>query len=59
MPKLFRHSGKIRNRHLSKRETEKLVKEVWKERLQDPGEAAGWGSGWVGGWVSELSVWWY
>ena len=41
MPKLFKHSGKIRNKHLSKRDTEKLVKEIWKERMADPG-------GWVG-----------
>ena len=41
VPKLFKHSGKIRNKHLSKRDTEKLVKEIWKERMADPG-------GWVG-----------
>jgi hypothetical protein len=37
VPKLFKHSGKIRNKHLSKRDTEKLVKEIWKERMADPG----------------------
>lgn len=42
MPKLFRHSGRIRNKHLSKRDTEKLVKEMWKERMNDPGGLAGW-----------------
>lgn len=41
VPKIFRHAGKIRNKHLSKRETEKLVKEVWKERLSDPAVVAG------------------
>ena len=25
----------VRNRHMSKRETEKLIKEVWKERMAD------------------------
>ena len=25
----------MRNRHMSKRETEKLVKEVWKEKMSD------------------------
>jgi hypothetical protein len=38
VPRLFKHSGKIRNKQMSKRETEKLVKEVWKERMADPGE---------------------
>ena len=52
VPKLFRHSGKIRNRHLSKRETEKLVKEVWRERMQDPGEGGGARGAW-GAWGSE------
>ncbi len=42
VPKLFRHSGRIRNKHLSKRDTEKLVKEIWRERLNDPGGWAGW-----------------
>lgn len=42
VPKLFRHSGRIRNKHLSKRDTEKLVKEIWRERMNDPG-------GWAGG----------
>lgn len=37
VPRLFKHSGKIRNKHLSKRDTEKLVKEIWKERMADPG----------------------
>lgn len=37
VPKLFKHSGKIRNKQISKRETEKMVKEIWKERLADPG----------------------
>ena len=41
VPKLFRHVGKIRNKHLSKRDTEKMVKEVWKERLMDPAVTAG------------------
>lgn len=41
VPKLFRHVGKIRNKHLSKRDTEKLVKEIWKERLTDPAVMAG------------------
>ena len=27
--------GQVRNRHMSKRETEKLIKEVWKEKLAD------------------------
>ena len=30
-------SGKIRNKHLSKRDTEKMVKEIWKDRMNDPG----------------------
>lgn len=41
VPKLFRHAGKVRNKHLSKRDTEKLVKELWKERLTDPAVVAG------------------
>ncbi|KAL4444954.1 hypothetical protein ABPG77_004004 [Micractinium sp. CCAP 211/92] len=41
VPKLFKHSGKLRNKHLSKRDTEKLVKEIWKERMADPAAAAG------------------
>jgi hypothetical protein len=41
VPKIFRHSGKIRNKHMSKRDTEKLVKELWKERLADPAVSAG------------------
>eukprot|EP00887_Chlorella_sp_A99_P004632 scaffold4.g4632.t1 len=41
VPKLFRHAGKIRNKNLSKRETEKMVKEMWKERMADPAAAAG------------------
>ena len=41
VPKLFRHAGKIRNKLMSKRDTEKLVKELWKERLSDPAVAAG------------------
>jgi hypothetical protein len=41
VPKLFRHAGKVRNKHLSKRDTEKLVKELWKERMADPAAAAG------------------
>ncbi|KAL4448019.1 hypothetical protein ABPG75_005238 [Micractinium tetrahymenae] len=41
VPKLFKHGGKIRNKHLSKRDTEKLVKEIWKERMADPAAAAG------------------
>jgi hypothetical protein len=41
VPKVFRYSGKVRNKHLSKRDTEKLVKEIWKERLSDPAVAAG------------------
>lgn len=32
VPKLFRFVGKIRNKHMSKRDTEKLVREVWKDR---------------------------
>eukprot|EP00884_Botryococcus_braunii_P012883 jgi/Botrbrau1/21596/Bobra.43_1s0006.1 len=35
VPKLFRCSGKVRNKHISKRETEKLVKEVWKEKSEE------------------------
>ena len=30
----------VRNKHIAKRDTEKMVKEIWKERLNDPGEAA-------------------
>jgi len=41
VPKFFHHSGKVRNRHMSKRDTEKLVKELWKERLVDPAVSAG------------------
>ena len=41
VPKIFRHAGKVRNKHLSKRDTEKLVKEIWKERLMDPAVVAG------------------
>jgi hypothetical protein len=41
VPKLFRYGGKVRNKHLSKRDTEKLVKEIWKERLLDPAVSAG------------------
>lgn len=41
VPKFFRYSGKIRNKHMSKRDTEKLVKELWKERLVDPAVSAG------------------
>ncbi|KDD75088.1 hypothetical protein H632_c879p0, partial [Helicosporidium sp. ATCC 50920] len=41
VPKLFRCAGKIRNRNLSKRETEKLVKEIWKARVTDPNLQAG------------------
>ena len=41
VPKLFKHSGKMRNKHLSKRDTEKLVKEIWKERMADPGGFCG------------------
>lgn len=33
VPKLFRFGGKVRNKHMSKRETEKLVREVWKDRM--------------------------
>jgi molecular chaperone GrpE (heat shock protein) len=33
VPKLFRFGGKVRNKHMSKRETEKLVREVWKGRM--------------------------
>lgn len=33
VPKLFRLTGKIRNKHMSKRDTERLVHEVWRERL--------------------------
>lgn len=32
VPKIFRFVGKIRNKHMSKRDTEKLVREVWKDR---------------------------
>ena len=32
VPKLLRHQGKVRNRHMSKRDTERLVKEVWAEK---------------------------
>ena len=32
VPKLFRFVGKIRNKHMSKRDTEKLVREIWKDR---------------------------
>lgn len=38
IPKLFRLGGKVRNKHIAKRDTEKLVKEIWKERMNDPGE---------------------
>lgn len=41
VPKLFKHSGKLRNKHLSKRDTEKLVKEIWRERMADPGGGPG------------------
>lgn len=33
VPKLYKFGGKIRNKHMSKRDTEKLVREVWKERM--------------------------
>jgi hypothetical protein len=35
VPKLFRFTGKIRNKHMSKRDTERLVHEVWRERLHN------------------------
>ena len=35
VPKLFRFNGKIRNKHMSKRDTERLVHEVWRERLHN------------------------
>lgn len=41
VPKLFRYAGKIRNKHMTKRDTEKLLKELWKERVADPAVAAG------------------
>ena len=37
VPKLFRFGGKIRNKHMSKRDTEKMVREVWKDRLASLG----------------------
>ena len=33
--RLSQGSGQVRNRNMSKRETEKLIKEVWKEKLVD------------------------
>jgi hypothetical protein len=33
VPKLYKFGGKLRNKHMSKRDTEKLVREVWKERM--------------------------
>ncbi|KAK9824582.1 hypothetical protein WJX72_011489 [[Myrmecia] bisecta] len=35
VPRLFRCNGKVRNKHISKRETEKLIKEVWREKAED------------------------
>jgi len=35
VPKLFRFTGKVRNKHMSKRDTERLVHEVWRERLHN------------------------
>ncbi|KAK9789016.1 hypothetical protein WJX73_007749 [Symbiochloris irregularis] len=35
--KLLRTNGFVRNRRMSKRETEKLVKEVWKAKMSDEG----------------------
>lgn len=58
MPKLFRHSGKIRNKHISKRDTEKLVKEIWRERLEDPGgrcDASRSMRVWLGGGLPRVS----
>ena len=37
VPKLFRFGGKIRNKQMSKRDTEKMVREVWKDRLASLG----------------------
>ncbi|KAK9848176.1 hypothetical protein WJX84_010121 [Apatococcus fuscideae] len=33
VPKLFRHNGRVRNKAISKRETEKTIKEIWKEKM--------------------------
>lgn len=33
MPAFLRWSGKVRNRHLTKKETELLVREVWSRKL--------------------------
>jgi hypothetical protein len=41
VPRLFRHAGKVRNKHMSKRDTEKLLKEIWRERAADPAVAGG------------------
>jgi regulator of replication initiation timing len=41
VPELFRTTGKIRNKNMTKRDTEKTVKELWKERLSDPAVANG------------------
>ncbi|KFM26535.1 Translin-associated factor X-interacting protein 1 [Auxenochlorella protothecoides] len=41
VPRLFRVTGKVRNKNMSKRETEKLVKEVWALRVQDPAVRVG------------------
>lgn len=41
VPKLFRTTGKVRNKNLAKRETEKIVKEMWKDRMNDPAVIAG------------------
>jgi hypothetical protein len=53
--KLFRFGGKIRNKHMSKRDTEKMVREVWKDRLASLG---GKGSSillvdFLGGWLQK------
>jgi len=41
VPKLFRFGGKIRNKQMSKRDTEKMVREVWKDRLASLGSNKG------------------
>ncbi|KAK9825600.1 hypothetical protein WJX74_009007 [Apatococcus lobatus] len=36
VPKLFRHNGRVRrNKAISKRETEKTIKEIWKEKMAE------------------------
>ena len=37
VPKLLRSAGRVRNKGITKRETERTVKEIWKERLAAAG----------------------